>query len=1116
MSDEDGTSVRVAVRIRPILGNEKLQECRECIRRQTSNQIILGEQRLFTYDFCFGQDARQAEMYEQCVEPLLKSFVQGFNSTVMAYGQTGSGKSHTMGTESNGLSTPNEEKGILPRVIHDLFQYVKENSDSSREFSVRCSFLEIYNEELRDLLNVSSRPKSISIRETANGLVVPFGVEERHVSDASELLSCLEEGTVHRSTGSTLMNAYSSRSHAIFSVLLTQRRVLADHSDDINIGEGGEGTEFILSKFTFVDLAGSERLKKTGAEGSRRQEGININCGLLALGNVISALGDPSRKATHVPFRDSKVTRLLQDSLGGNSKTLMIACVSPADVHFEETLNTLRYAARARNIVNKPVIGRDPNSQKMEVYRQRILHLEAALSKHGIDPSQVSFSAGAFEVNESRVDSETEDLRNQLAEIRKENVYLDSEVLRLMALIKREKHGYSELKTKHFEAVAHKDAAQKALQDLVEQARSTGTLDVDSIVKRSDMVLSRDITAEVDNDESEKIIQEDKSDVTSLAGSDSEIENEVDELEVKRKKVDREFRRQNELNERALRRFDADIDHKNALIEQLLKRSLQSETLRQRYEEKIQEMENRVRLTQEERDSVMKTIGASRTSTQQEVEDIKTEFQSRLLSMTSQLEELRRKFRDNQKILRSRPKDENQIASLRDDISRIKKQRVMLQRQMREEADKHRFWVQEHHRQVAALQKQLRKDSVQIARMHERMYQQDLVMKAKTQKNTLLQKELTEAMKRKVDSRVRPGHPSFRKMPANIKDVVRRVIGSAVQARDMGVQRRRLLTLRSELETKLSDLMEQNDAYGDHHVNVKETIDDTKAELEFVKSQIYEANQSEKVESSYKRTGSRPGEVDSNIFRLIGIDEDNLPAFRVLILYLFNFAIKQRVHLNQSRKRQEALEAEILQVQNDMEASAARLEVNQRECDRKLIVAVKESERERQAMLTAEFGEQSSIRELETQLSQVKRQQSQLLSPIAEHGRTRCRTRGVVNPVVSLPKAYSSKKQHRRARSEEPTIRNETSSRVQRLSPDIPDETEDIENKSVLDRLTDKTRFTGTSRYSGRTTSKITDADADLLKMLRPLPDAVSSVLQISNRSIAKDDNEKIFTKLDR
>ncbi|KAI9306627.1 hypothetical protein BJ944DRAFT_45116 [Cunninghamella echinulata] len=265
-----------------------------------------------------------------------------------------------------------EQEGIVPRCILQLYQTLQERMGTipGFDYEVYVSFLELYNEELIDLLNpyhtqkrksgaTGTAPAEVTIREDIAGNIYWSGVKEELCSTPEELLGYLAKGSLCRTTGSTEMNTVSSRSHAIFSVILKQKR------PDL------EDTQSLTSKFHFVDLAGSERLKRTNAQGDRAKEGIAINSGLLALGNVISALGDEQRRASHIPYRDSKLTRLLQDSLGGNSQTLMLACVSPADSNFMETLNTLKYANRARNIKNRVVINQDFAGNSIEINQLR-------------------------------------------------------------------------------------------------------------------------------------------------------------------------------------------------------------------------------------------------------------------------------------------------------------------------------------------------------------------------------------------------------------------------------------------------------------------------------------------------------------------------------------------------------------------------------------------------------------------------------------------------------------------------------------------------------------------------------------------------------------------------
>ena len=286
-----------------------------------------------------------------------------------------------MGT-ANSSNILEDEQGIIPRVIQQIFEMIKQRPDT--EFMVRVSFLEIYNETIKDLLSPSTSTKTIHIREDEKKGIILVGIKEELVTSFDDMIGCLEAGSLYRTVGSTLMNEVSSRSHSIFTIFLDQRlKVKGEEVSAEETAPSGSDQSYMTAKFHLVDLAGSERTKRTGAVGVRFKEAVQINCGLLALGNVISALGDEKKKAhiTHVPYRDSKLTRLLQDSLGGNSRTLMVACVSPADSNFEETLNTLKYANRARNIKNKPVVNRDPHTMQLDQLRNEIQMLKLALLK---------------------------------------------------------------------------------------------------------------------------------------------------------------------------------------------------------------------------------------------------------------------------------------------------------------------------------------------------------------------------------------------------------------------------------------------------------------------------------------------------------------------------------------------------------------------------------------------------------------------------------------------------------------------------------------------------------------------------------------------------------------
>ncbi|XP_072655906.1 kinesin-like protein KIF7 isoform X4 [Canis lupus baileyi] len=448
--------VRVALRVRPLLPKELLHGHQSCLRVEPEHsRITLGRDRHFGFHVVLDEDTGQEAVYQACVQPLLEAFFEGFNATVFAYGQTGSGKTYTMG-EASVASLHEDEQGIIPRAMAEAFKLIDEND--LLDCLVHVSYLEVYKEEFRDLLEVGTASRDIQLREDDRGnvgeelwgphwlgvglqllrggtgrfclpvsclrsplssvstsvpsmqgievglgqagarmgrtspppsmgpwvgnaaeiqpldpgqsRVVPTpssqpsmpavlcGVKEVDVEGLDEVLSLLEMGNAARHTGATHLNRLSSRSHTVFTVTLEQRGRAPSRMPRPAAGQ------LLVSKFHFVDLAGSERVLKTGSTGERLKESIQINSSLLALGNVISALGDPQRRGSHIPYRDSKITRILKDSLGGNAKTVMIACVSPSSSDFDETLNTLNYASRAQNIRNRATVNWRPETER--------------------------------------------------------------------------------------------------------------------------------------------------------------------------------------------------------------------------------------------------------------------------------------------------------------------------------------------------------------------------------------------------------------------------------------------------------------------------------------------------------------------------------------------------------------------------------------------------------------------------------------------------------------------------------------------------------------------------------------------------------------------------------
>lgn len=402
--------IKVAVRIRPLLCKEVLHNHQVCVRDiPNTQQIIIGRDRVFTFDFVFGKNSTQDEVYNTCIKPLVLSLIEGYNATVFAYGQTGSGKTYTIGG-GHVASVVEGQKGIIPRAIQEIFQSISENP--SIDFKIKVSYIEVYKEDLRDLLELETSMKDLHIREDEKGNTVIVGAKECQVESVEDVMSLLQVGNAARHTGTTQMNEHSSRSHAIFTISVCQVEKNAEAA------ENGEwySHRHIVSKFHFVDLAGSERVTKTGNTGERFKESIQINSGLLALGNVISALGDPRRKSSHIPYRDAKITRLLKDSLGGSAKTVMITCVSPSSSDFDESLNSLKYANRARNIRNKPALNISPQADRMDEMEFEIKLLREALQSHQASISQASQASSENVPDQNRIHS----LEEQVAQLQEE------------------------------------------------------------------------------------------------------------------------------------------------------------------------------------------------------------------------------------------------------------------------------------------------------------------------------------------------------------------------------------------------------------------------------------------------------------------------------------------------------------------------------------------------------------------------------------------------------------------------------------------------------------------------------------------------------------------------
>ncbi|KAI3641021.1 hypothetical protein MIR68_001899 [Amoeboaphelidium protococcarum] len=388
----DDDTVKVVIRIRPLNQLESQRNDGQAVFQLPDGQTITAKSTdgkptpSLRFNHVFGSETNQKEFFDSCgVKVLIEKAVQGYNSCVFAYGQTSSGKTHSLtGPDEVDFSQFEQEHwGLIPRSLFYMFEYM-DQLDTEEEFTIKASYLEIYNEHVQDLLNPSAA--SLPVRyNKENGFFVEnlFEVECDVLDDC---MAVLEEGLRNRKVGSHKLNERSSRSHSMLTLIIQSETVDPDDGRFIRK----------IGKINFVDLAGSERVKESKATGQMFNESLSINKSLLCLGNCISALAEMKRKKSqaHVPYRDSKLTKLLFETLGGNGLALMIACVSPSSVNLNETLNTLRYASRARKIQNKPVLQMDPREEL-------ILNLRKQIQQLKVDNDTLSGLVDSFTARES-------------------------------------------------------------------------------------------------------------------------------------------------------------------------------------------------------------------------------------------------------------------------------------------------------------------------------------------------------------------------------------------------------------------------------------------------------------------------------------------------------------------------------------------------------------------------------------------------------------------------------------------------------------------------------------------------------------------------------------------
>ncbi|XP_055047095.2 kinesin-like protein KIF21A isoform X3 [Misgurnus anguillicaudatus] len=808
----DESSVRVAVRIRPQLAKEKIEGCHICTFVTPGEpQVLLGKDKAFTFDYVLDMDSQQDVIYSNCTEKLIEGCFEGYNATIFAYGQTGSGKTYTMGTGFD-VNIGDEELGIIPRAVSHLFRGIEERKQAAAElgrpvpeFKINAQFLELYNEDVLDLfdstrdMEARKQRSNIKIHEDANGGIYTVGVTTRTVSSEAEMMQCLRLGALSRTTASTQMNVQSSRSHAIFTIHLCQVRVCASDNDvetDNRLVNGSSDMnefETLTAKFHFVDLAGSERLKRTGATGDRAKEGISINCGLLALGNVISALGDRSKRSTHVPYRDSKLTRLLQDSLGGNSQTVMIACISPSDRDFMETLNTLKYANRARNIKNKVMVNQDRASQQISALRTEIARLQMELMEYKTGKRMVG-QDGLESINDvvhenSMLQTENNNLRVRVKAMQET---IDAQRARLTQLLSDQAnqtlakagegseeignmiHNYikeiEELRAKLLEseavnenlrknlsrastrspfyagsALSHASLApEKEATDIIEIAKK----DLEKLKKKEKKKKKSVVKEEGPDNEQDKEPSERANEEQEADGSDhDEIEEadgdeEEDEMEVESSDESDSELEEKEDFQADLANITCEIAIKQRLIDELENSQRRLHTLKQQYEQKLMMLQSKIRDTQLERDRVLQNMGSVESCTEEKAKKIKSEYERKLNSMNKELQKLQSAQKEHARLLKNQSQYEKQLRKLQQEVTEMKNTKVGLMKQMKEQQERNRASETRRNREIATLKKDQRKQEHQLKQLEAQKRQQELILRRRAEEITALRRQV--------------------------------------------------------------------------------------------------------------------------------------------------------------------------------------------------------------------------------------------------------------------------------------------------------------------------------------------------------------------------------------
>ncbi|XP_010358287.1 kinesin-like protein KIF3A isoform X4 [Rhinopithecus roxellana] len=526
---ESCDNVKVVVRCRPLNEREKSMCYKQAVSVDEMRGTITVHKtdssneppKTFTFDTVFGPESKQLDVYNLTARPIIDSVLEGYNGTIFAYGQTGTGKTFTM----EGVRAVPELRGIIPNSFAHIFGHIAKAEGDTR-FLVRVSYLEIYNEEVRDLLG-KDQTQRLEVKERPDVGVYIKDLSAYVVNNADDMDRIMTLGHKNRSVGATNMNEHSSRSHAIFTITIECSEKGIDGNMHVRMG-----------KLHLVDLAGSERQAKTGATGQRLKEATKINLSLSTLGNVISALVDG--KSTHVPYRNSKLTRLLQDSLGGNSKTMMCANIGPADYNYDETISTLRYANRAKNIKNKARINEDPKDALLRQFQKEIEELKKKLEEgEEISGSDISGSEEDDD-EEGEIGEDGEKRKKRRDQAGKKKVSPDK-MIEMQAKIDEERKALeTKLDMEEEERNKARAELEKREKDLLKaQQEHQSLLEKLSALEKKVIVGGVDLLAKAE--EQEKLLEESNMELEERRKRAEQLRRELEEKEQERLDIEEKY-----------------------------------------------------------------------------------------------------------------------------------------------------------------------------------------------------------------------------------------------------------------------------------------------------------------------------------------------------------------------------------------------------------------------------------------------------------------------------------------------------------------------------------------------------------------------------------------------